>query len=264
MGTTAFNGGSSGGSSGFVTDNSSPGPYVVSGTSYPGGRIDKNGNYPVLVTAINPHLASNVRTATVVGVGAGSIYYSSGGGSSSVIIYGNPGTLNFRVAGSGGSQTYFSNGSPGASYGGSLVGSFDWAYVNTAPASISVSKNALSVTVTVGVAGGSDASSPSSYQVEYSKDGGAWTGTATADGSRQVTYSGLTPGSSYTFRAWANNNVGSSAVVTSSSVLITAWGKRWNGSAWVDSVNAKRWNGSAWVDLTIAKRWNGSAWVDLS
>lgn len=263
MGTTSFAGGSSGGSSGFVTDGSSPGPYVASGLTVPGGRIDLNGNYPVYISSISPYLASNVRAVTVAGVGAGGIYYASGSVGSTVAIYGNPGTLTFRVAGSGGSQTYFSNGSPGASYGGALVGSFNWDLVNSAPASITVVKTALSVTVTVGAAGGSDAPSPSSYQVQYSKDGGAWTGTTTANGSRQVTYSSLTPGSTYTFRAWANNTVGSSQAVTSSSVLITAWGRRWTGTTWADNIYGRRWNGTQWVDLVSAKRWNGSAWVDL-
>lgn len=264
MGTWAFGGGSTGGSSGSVTDGSSPGPYVSSSLAVPGGRINLDGNYPVLITAISPYLASNVRTATIVGQSVGQIYNSNGGGTSTVIIYGNPGTLGFRVAGSGGSQTYFSNGSPAASYSGALVGTFSWSLVNTAPASISVTKTGLSATVTVGVAGGSDADSPSSYIVEYSKNGAGWSNATTANGSRQVTYTGLTPGASYVFRAFAVNNVGYSDAVTSSSVLITAWGRRWTGTTWADNVYGKRWNGSAWVDLVSAKRWNGSAWVDLS
>lgn len=36
--------------------------------------------------------------------------------------------------------------------------------------------------------------------------------------------------------------------------------KRWNGSAWVDSV-LKRWNGSAWVKPTAFRKWNGTSWV---
>lgn len=264
MGTSNFSGGNSGGSYGSVTDGSSPGPYVTSSVTIPAGRITLTGTYPVRVTSIDAYNASNVRTATVAGVAAGSSYTSSSGGSSTVAVYGNPGTLGFYVSGSSGSQTYFSDGSPGASYGGGLVGSFSWSLVNTAPASITVVKTGLNVTVTAGVAAGSDASAPTSYKAQYRKDGGAWTGTTTANASREVTFTSLTPGSSYEFRVYATNNVGDSAARTSSAVVINAWGRRWTGSAWADNLYGKRWNGSAWVDLVSAKRWNGSAWVDLT
>lgn len=128
-----------------------------------------------------------------------------------------------------------------------------------------------SITVSVGNTA-SLADSPT-FKFAYSTDdGGSWSAvtdgtTALVSGTTytgQKVFTGLTPGSTYKFRAYAVNSDGAGATTTmASGVFLMSGGKRWNGTAWVPLTTLKRWNGTAWVNITTAKRWNGSAWVNL-
>lgn len=134
--------------------------------------------------------------------------------------------------------------------------------VPSAPASISFTREARNVTVSVGSSASSNGATITSYSVQYN-DGSGWSSPTTATyGS--VAYANLPAAKTYTFRAYATNSTGSSGYTESASVYIAAGGKRWTGSAFTATATAKRWDGTAWVDITSAKRWTGSAWTDLS
>lgn len=135
------------------------------------------------------------------------------------------------------------------------------------PASATATVNSdktIGVSVASITAPGGNPTISTTYNVQYSMNGGAYTGTQSSSGT-SFTFSGLTRGQTYVFRAYTTNAAGqSTSYAYSASTFLPAGGKRWDGSAWNPTATAKRWNGSAWVDIQIAKRWSGSAWVDLS
>lgn len=149
-------------------------------------------------------------------------------------------------------------------------GTSGWTYSSTftiptvpsAPAAINVaSVNGLDVTVNISNSASNGGSTITGYTMEYN-NGSGWTGsTAVVNGS--VTYTNLTPGLTYQFRAYATNEMGNSAYATSTPVFVSSGGRRWNGTSFTPTTTAKRWNGTSWVNLTIGKRWNGSSWVNL-
>ena len=86
-----------------------------------------------------------------------------------------------------------------------------------------------------------------------------------ASTARSYTYQNLTAGQTYTFRVSALNAVGASVASVSSSVLVTAAGRRYDESlGWTNINNAMRYNGSAWTPITTVKRYDGTDWVDLT
>lgn len=137
--------------------------------------------------------------------------------------------------------------------------------VPSSPASVNVvSVAGTDIGVTVGASGSTGGDPITGYSVQWSTNGTTWSTPISVSPGVQYVYSGLTPGLFYTFRAYSTNSVGNSATATSSPFLLTAGGKRWNGTDFVVNTVAKRWTGSAWVTLTTVKRWNGTAWVDVS
>lgn len=136
--------------------------------------------------------------------------------------------------------------------------------VPSAPASVTASRTARDVTVTVGASATNGGSVVTGSYVQYSTNSGATWSTAVATTGNAYTFTGLTAGLTYRFRAYATNVTGSSAFATSSDLFVPAGGKKWDGSVWTSTTIAKRWDGTAWADLSTAKRWNGSSWVDLS
>lgn len=135
--------------------------------------------------------------------------------------------------------------------------------VPSAPASINVTSVAgLDMTVGISASSSTGGEPITGYTMEYN-NGSGWTGSTPVVGN-SVTYTNLTPGLNYQFRAYATNAMGNSAYATSATVFLSAGGRRWTGSAWIPTATAKRWTGTAWVPLTTAKRWNGSTWVNLS
>lgn len=134
--------------------------------------------------------------------------------------------------------------------------------IPSVPISISASRSGRNVTVTVGPSATNGGATISGYYVQSSTDGTTWT-TAAATTGGSYTYTSLTPGLTYMFRAYATNSTGNSAT-TSTTVFVPAGGKRFDGSIWTSTSTAKRFDGTNWVDLTIAKRYDGTNWVDLS
>lgn len=136
--------------------------------------------------------------------------------------------------------------------------------VPSAPSSISATTpSALATTISVGTAAENGAT-VTGYFVQASADNGVTWLSPQAMTNRSYTYTGLIPGATYKFRAYAVNEMGSSVYATTPSTFVPAGGKRWTGLQWLATSIARRWTGTQWVDLTIAKRWTGSQWVDLS
>lgn len=173
-------------------------------------------------------------------------------------------SVSFRIDGSG---NQFHANSTGAATQGALNYDRKPATAGAVTATVNVDK-----TITVNVGNTASLASSPTFKFSYSTDGGS-TWSAVTDGSTslvsgttytgQKVYTGLTPGYTYIFRAYATNSDGQGAPTTASGVFLMSGGKRWNGTAWVPLTTLKRWNGTAWVNITTAKRWNGSAWVNL-
>ena len=132
----------------------------------------------------------------------------------------------------------------------------------SAPSSVVAVVNA-DKTITVTVNGVSSPAGTATYYVAYSKDGAAYTGTQSGT-SNVYTFSGLTPGANYVFRAYATNSDGTGGTTYATSVLLPSGGKLWNGTAFVNCTTTKLYNGTSWVNITIAKRYDGTNWVNLT
>jgi hypothetical protein len=111
------------------------------------------------------------------------------------------------------------------------------------------------------------------YEYRWSTDDATWTAvsplnTSTPTSTTSVPVFAATGGLTHYFQTRAVSTAtyawGTGAYSASTSLFVSAGGRRWTGSVWTPTATAKRWTGSAWTNLTIAKRWNGSAWVDLS
>lgn len=228
--------------------------YTYAMFTYPTGNLNLAGSRPVVNGGVS---LNGSFSGGITGTGAdtsGNVFVTSNGTQTNVTGY----------IGNG-----FTMVAPGvASFNGGFQGTFFWYTVATAPGSISLSKTGRNVTVTATGSSSNGGENISSYQVQYrtSSDNsswGAWGNTQTLS-SLSYTYTGLTAALYYQFRVYANNPAGSSAATTSSSLFVSAGGRRWDGSTFTPTTVSKRWDGSSWVDLTVAKRWSGSAWVDLT
>ena len=158
--------------------------------------------------------------------------------------------------------------------GPSTQGAIDYDRKPAAPTTVTPVANAdKTITVTSNVVS-SPAGTPTYYvQWASSADGstwGSWSSDITISGnSRSYTFAvgSLTFGLYYKFRMKASNTDGTSGYTESNnpgSVFLAASGKRYTGSAWVNSTSGMIYNGTAWVPITSAKRYNGTAWVQLT
>ena len=244
-----------------------------------GVRQNLNGTYLVRVHAVNPdRLTGSPLTAIQY---SGQNYYPG----ETISSASNPSTTaELRLFNTTGTRpTWYRNndglgrctdrnidtGTITYTYPGSIAGTWSWSTVPTAPASVSVSVSGTSATITRGNST-SDSSYPvSSYIVQRRESAtttfsGSWTNTVTMSGTTH-TYTGLNAAKYYQFRVYANNAIGSSQAVTSSTVFIAAV-TRYDGSSFILLSKLKRWNGSAWTNITTAKRWDGTTWqtIDIS
>lgn len=198
---------------------------------------------------------------------------SAGTGASSGYVTLASGTLDISHNVTGGIASVTISGSYANSHVGTLS---DDDYVGdlqeydrrpATPSSISGTVNA-NKTITANIAeitapGGTPAIT-TTYNAQYSVDGGAYTGTQSGSGT-SYTFSGLTPGKTYTFRAYTNNADGqSTGFAYSSPVFLPSGGKRYDGSSYIATQTAKRYDGSTWQTIVTAKRYDGSSWVNLS
>ena len=139
-----------------------------------------------------------------------------------------------------------------------------FAGIPSAPASITTSRTARNVTVTITASPSNGGATISGYKVQYSSDGGTTWSTAQDISSLSYTYTGLTPALTYTFRAYSTNSTGNSAFATSYGVFVPASGKRYDGTTWQSMTTAKRFDGTAWNDIATGARNDGTNWVYLS
>ena len=224
--------------------------------------------------------SSTASGSIVYNIGAGNVTIpisvsapSSAGGSGSGSTLLSSGTLNIShnltggITSVTGSATY-SNAYVGTLNASDYVGNLQQFDRRPAtPASVTATVNA-DKTIGVSVASitdpGGNPTIATTYNVQYSMGGGAYTGTQSSSGT-SFTFSGLTRGQTYIFRAYTTNAAGGPlGYATSSSVFLPSGGKRWDGSTWSPTATAKRWDGSTWTDIQTAKRWDGSAWVNLA
>lgn len=131
-----------------------------------------------------------------------------------------------------------------------------------APGISIASASAHNVSLTVTAPGDNGGSGITQYTVQYSRNGGAWTGDQYGG---SCTYTGLAPGS-YVFRAFATNGVGSGPASQTGAITILPGGKRFISTADVTDLQIiRRFDGATWKDMAINKRYVDAAagWVDL-
>jgi hypothetical protein len=160
----------------------------------------------------------------------------------------------------------------GASFHNCSSDTSDQGYVNIDRKPAAVTGTAATVnadkSVTVTFSGGaSPGGSPalsSTYNIQYSQNGGTFTSAGTGTSPKVIT--GLTPGSNYVFRVFATNqsNDGAGAYADSTSVFLPSGGKRYDGASYIPTQTAKRYDGSAWQTIVTAKRYDGTSWVNLT
>lgn len=132
----------------------------------------------------------------------------------------------------------------------------------TTPSSVTAVVN-VDKTITVTVNGVSSPAGTPTYYVAYSQNGGGYTGTQSGT-SNVYTFSGLTPGSSYVFSAYATNSDGTGGTAYSTSTFLPSGGKRYDGTNFVSTQTAKRYDGTSFVTISTAKRFDGTTWQNLS
>lgn len=127
-------------------------------------------------------------------------------------------------------QTYFYRAYATSAVGQgaySTVQSVAIATVPSAPASVSGVRSGRSVTVTVGASSSTGGDPITSYGIQYSNDGGStWSAAVSADANLQHTFTNLTTGTTYVFRAYATNDIGNSPTTSSAGIFISGYGKR--------------------------------------
>jgi hypothetical protein len=200
-----------------------------SGVEFPNGRVSIDGsNYPIKVININP---DDVVGSTSIRLIFDGTSYSAG---SIINTDGSNGNCSIRITKTGGTTAGFDrtndgatpkvthyrpNGAVYATWNGQMMGYWTSQYVPDIVSSISVSASGTSATVTRGTA--TDATSYS-LQRSDSADGSTWGswGNTQSNISTTYTYTNLTPGRYYRFRAYGVNDVGSGAGRISSTIQI--------------------------------------------
>lgn len=244
--------------------------YVRSGDyGMPTARLNLFGNQPIYIGTIYAAYTSGPFTGAQLEyqgnlIGGGNLFASSGGVCALRFTFFNGGRLYFgRNTGNGLTTTFGRGGNP---LTGGLVGSFDWAQVASAPQSLVVAPGPSSGSIAVSWAAPADngGSGISAYDVQYATSlAGPWT----SAGTTGATSASITPppGASYYVRVIANNGVGSSqAVASTTPVAPTGGGKRYSGTAFIPLSVARRYSGTAWVNLVTRKRFNGTSWVNIT
>jgi hypothetical protein len=113
-----------------------------------------------------------------------------------------------------------------------------------APTISSAVVSGTSATITVAPPSATGGSAISNYTVQYSTDLITWGNAQTISSSANplsTTYTGLTRGTTYYFRAYYTNAASVTSPYTSNSqITIAGYGNRWNGSSWVSMASAYR------------------------
>lgn len=229
-------------------------------------NINDNGTRPIQIYGIHRGYASGVspiwQGIYYQGVETqGNRWFANSGGVMAFFIRGGSGTMYFGRDEPAGRVVIDENG--GGTWNGTLAGSLDYCGVPSRPgisAALQANKRDIRVTVTASTDDGG--CGVTEYRVQAAVNGGSY-GTDRVGGS--TTYTNLTMGNTYAFRASALNGAGRSQWNYTGWIEIPLiGGKRYTGSAFATINSAKRFNGTAWVDLSTRKRYTGSAWTDIT
>lgn len=158
---------------------------------------------------------------------------------------------------------------PGAlSVGGTTYGAINYDRKPATPAAPTAVVNS-NKTITVSWSAVSSPAGTPTYYVRYAAalSGGGY-GSWSSDVSTTSTsyiYSGLARGVTYKFQVRAENTDGTSAYsADSSGYFLPAGGKIYDAGSFRLTNFGRKFDGTNWVDLTTAKKFDGSTWVDLS
>ncbi len=253
-------------------------------------RVSHLGTRPIIVTGIALYLAGRSASRTItLGVGSArtAAFSLSSAGSASLIgaqsisagftntatspsttvgTYSPSGSYYFgRATQSGNTITNFSLGA-----NSSLVGTFNYAEVPTAPFNLVLTPGSGNVTATWDAPTSTGDSAITGYTLQYGTDPSFSTSTevTTAAGTRTAVFS-VSPGNDYYVRVAAKNGLFSLAGAPMSVWSLTAStsvgiaGFRWDGTQEVAIETAVRWDGTQEVALETAVRWDGTQEVAL-
>lgn len=229
-------------------------------------RVDRDGNHPILIGTIHRGFASGPASIWqgiyYRGVETqGGVKFDESGGSFDFFIRGSAGTLQFGRCEPCGNVVQSEN--EAFTWGGTLIGSFDFAEVSTEP---HVDYELVGETSfhfdgwDVASNGGSEI-----YEIrrQMSVDIGAW-------GSTTTNWGGIyeaAPGHTYQFRFSARNGVGDSEWFEGPIIEVEYGGGRRikaGGSAPLTIARRLSATPSTWKDLTTKKRFNGAAFVNIN
>jgi hypothetical protein len=199
-------------------------------------------------------------SATIAGQGFGGGYTFDFRGSSVKLIASGQVAVGHDANGYGSCYGSGYTAYTGTSIGGptSVGGTIGLSRIPKPPSSPGISVASVvgrTVSITVTAPGDNGGSAITKYTVQYSLNGGGWTGSQYGG---STVYTDLAPGN-YQFRAFATNAVGDGSAAVTGNVVVKAGGKVWTGSAWAADT-PKVWTGSAWADATV-KVWSGSTWA---
>lgn len=274
MTTQNFDGGTSGS---YTLSSGTANAFVQDRVLWNKGNLDLLGQYRVKIDAIAPASASGWNYYRI---NVGGVDYASG---SSVVnqnttvayvrLYNSSGTATVERDNVGGSLDNFikeyDQGDGSNTYTwtpAAMAGTYSWSTVATAPGIGTPTVDGQDVTVTYTDSSSNGGATITSYKMQYSSNGGSTWSTAVTVTGNTHTFTALGDDTTYSFRVYAVNAVGSSAASVSAEVTTdpAVRGRAYVDGAWRDLTIGKRYDGSAWVELTVFRRYDGSAWVDLA
>jgi hypothetical protein len=123
-----------------------------------------------------------------------------------------------------------------------------------------------SVTVAVGASTNNGGDPVDALIAQRSENGGTYTGdqTVSTGASGSTTFTGLTPGSTYRFRAFSRNGTGDSLSIETNSTLVAAYGTLRKGTDFVPITIGRVYRQGAWRNITNAKVYRGGAWRNIT
>jgi hypothetical protein len=242
--------------------------------SFPNGNVDLSGNRRLRIASINP---LNVAGTNDIRINFNGTDYAAGNtigdtspsSSAQVRIYktgGSQSNVNRDNNGTSGAMTLHNSGGTATfTWNGRMKGTFTWGTVPTTPGLTLSSVVGTTVTLSTGASSSDGGYSISSYSYQRRENGGSWTGTQTfTSRPGSVTFSGLNPGSTYDFRAYATNTVGSSTARQVSGVDISAYGRVRRSGAWQTITTGRVYRAGAWRNITTARVYRSGAWRDIN
>lgn len=257
----------------FFEDN---GAYAQGRLTVASGNLNLAGSRPVRVVSVVPTDATGTYVAGIVFGGtlyvAGNTIANCAGGTGASRITKTGGTVvRFkRKTQTGGDLTRFNaDGTVGNAEvwaGSDMVGYYTYFTVPTAPAAISItSQVGTTVNLSYSNSVSNGGSSITSYSAQYSSDGGTtWSSPAQTVSGGTFSFTNLTPGSTYTFRVYANNAAGSSAARVSTSTLIAAYGTLYRAGSFQPITTGRLYRNGAWRNITTAKVYRGGEWQNIT